>query len=192
MMLRPLSVTVLGCFALAALASGACGGGSSTPPLAPDVQHPGGGGEANATDLVEADAGSGATASGPASGASAATGATGASADTSAPASTPAAPPEPKDECTPVGVDFEKRARPKLKDCYAQAKKKAPNLEGTVKISVDIDTLGKVKAIKIVEKTLPESVAQCMLKVVKGTPLTEASKCPGKTLTIPVTFPTPR
>jgi hypothetical protein len=114
-----------------------------------------------------------------------------------APAATAAAPatpsaPEPKDECTPVGVDFEKRARPKLKDCYAEGKKKDPNLQGTVKLTVEIDTVGKVKAMKIVEKTLPDPVAQCMLKVLKATPLTEAAKCPGKSFTIPVTFPTPR
>ncbi len=102
-----------------------------------------------------------------------------------------APPPEPPDECTPVGVDFEKRARPKLKDCYAAGKKKNPDLQGTVKIAVNINTLGKIKGIKIVEKTLPEPVAQCMLKVVKATPLPEASKCYGRTLTIPVTFPTP-
>lgn len=102
------------------------------------------------------------------------------------------APPEPKDDCTPVGVDFEKRARPKLKDCYAEGKKKDANLQGTVKITVEIDGLGKVKSIKVAEKTLPDAVAQCMLKVVKATPLPEASKCPGKSLTIPVTFPTPR
>ena len=48
-----------------------------------------------------------------------------------------------KDECTPVGVDFEKRARPKLKECYATGKKKDPNLEGTVKITVEIDTAAR-------------------------------------------------
>jgi hypothetical protein len=106
-------------------------------------------------------------------------------------AATPPPSPEVKDDCTPVGVDFEKRARPKLKDCYATGKKKDPNLQGTVKIAVEIDTAGKVKGIKITEKTLPDPVAQCMLKVVKATALPEASKCPGKTLTIPVTFPTP-
>lgn len=95
------------------------------------------------------------------------------------------------DACTPVGVDFEKRARPKLKDCYAQGKKKTPDLQGSVRISVDIDTLGKIKSTKITEKTLPEPVAQCMLKAVKETPFPEASKCPGKAITIPVTFPTP-
>ncbi len=101
-------------------------------------------------------------------------------------------PPESVDECTPVGVDFEKRARPKLKECYATGKKKDPNLEGTVRVTVDIDMLGKIRSTKITEKTLPDAVAQCMLKVVKATPLPEASKCPGKALTIPMTFPTPR
>lgn len=177
MMLRSLAMTMLGCVAVA------CGGGSSNPPLTPDVSHDAGPetfGEVNPADLAELDAG--ATATKPS---------TPSSGDTAAPASAAPSTPEPKDECTPVGVDFEKRARPKLKDCYAQGKKKDPNLQGTVKISVDIDTLGKVKTIKIIEKTLPEPVAQCMLKAVKGTPLPEASKCPGKSLTIPVTFPTP-
>jgi hypothetical protein len=167
--------------ALASVASLAlaCGGGSSNPPLTPDVAHDGGGetfGEVNPADVGELDAGAAAKAP---------------SAPEAAPAAAPAAP-EPQDECTPVGVDFEKRARPKLKDCYAQGKKKDANLQGTVKIGVDIDMLGKVKGIKILEKTLPEAVAQCMLKAVKGTPLPEASKCPGKSLVIPVTFPTPR
>jgi hypothetical protein len=153
-----------------------CGGGSA-PPLTPDNAStatkdagPESFGEVNPADLAELDAGSSAT---PPS------------------AATPSAP-EPKDECTPVGVDFEKRARPKLKDCYATGKKKDANLQGTVKISVDIDIYGKVKTFKIVEKTLPEPVAQCMLKAIKATPLPEATKCPGKSLTIPVTFPTPR
>ena len=79
-----------------------------------------------------------------------------------------------------------------MKECYATAKKKEPDLKGTVRITIDIDTLGKVKSYKIVEKTLPDSVAQCMLKVVKSMPLAEASKCPGKSITIPMTFPTPR
>jgi hypothetical protein len=106
----------------------------------------------------------------------------------------PAAPatPEPKDECTPVGVDFEKRARPRLKDCYAAGKKKDPNLAGTVRIGVDIDTRGVVKSVKVLDKTLPDPVAACMLKVVKTTPLPDAARCPGKSLTLPVTFPTPR
>jgi hypothetical protein len=100
---------------------------------------------------------------------------------------------EAKDECTPVGVDFEKRARPKLKDCYAEGKKKEknPNLEGTVKIKITVDVKGKIKATKVIEKTLPDSVANCMLKVVQATPFPEVDKCWDSTITIPITFPTP-
>ncbi|HSO38836.1 MAG TPA: AgmX/PglI C-terminal domain-containing protein [Labilithrix sp.] len=155
----------------------ACGGGAKPPAATESAKNDAGVetfGEVNASDLAELDAGA------PPGAAATA-------------ASTPAsAPPPPPDDCTPVGVDFEKRARPKLKDCYATGKKKDPNLQGTVKIAVEIDPAGKVKGIKITEKTLPDPVAQCMLKVVKATPLPEASKCPAKTLTIPVTFPTPR
>ena len=99
---------------------------------------------------------------------------------------------ETKDECTPVGVDFEKRARPKLKECYAEGKKKNPNLEGTVKIKITVDLKGKIKSTKIIEKTLPDPVADCMLKVIKTTPFPEVDKCWDATLTIPVTFPTPK
>lgn len=99
---------------------------------------------------------------------------------------------EPKDECTPVGIDFEKRARPKLKECYAEGKKKNPNLEGTVKIKVTVDVKGKIKSTTIIEKTLPAPVADCMLKVIKTTPFPEVDKCWDASLTIPITFPTPR
>lgn len=104
------------------------------------------------------------------------------------------APLESKDECTPVGVDFEKRARPKLKECYATGKKetKNPNLEGTVKIKITVDVKGKIKSTKVIEKTLPDSVANCMLNVIKATPFPEVDKCWDSTLTIPVTFPTPK
>jgi hypothetical protein len=98
----------------------------------------------------------------------------------------------PADECTPAGVDFEKRNRDKLKACYAEGKKKDPNLEGTVRLSVSIDMKGAVKSIKITEKTLPDTVANCMLKVLKAAPFPEAKKCPDKNITIPMTFPTPK
>lgn len=98
----------------------------------------------------------------------------------------------PADECTPAGVDFEKRNRDKLKACYAEGKKKDPNLEGTVRLSVSIDMKGAVKSIKITEKTLPDPVANCMLKVLKAAPFPEAKKCPDKNITIPMTFPTPK
>jgi hypothetical protein len=163
--------------AFVTLATAACGGKPTPPPVSGESAKGDAAvesfGEVNPADLAELDAG-------------------GAKADAGgATASATPPPPEVKDECTPIGVDFEKRARPKLKECYATGKKKDPDLKGTVRIAVEIDTVGKVKGIKITEKTLPDPVAQCMLKAVKGTPLPEASKCPGKTLTIPVTFPTP-
>jgi hypothetical protein len=99
---------------------------------------------------------------------------------------------EQKDECTPVGIEFEKRARPKLKECYAAGKKKDPNLEGTVKIKITVDVKGKIKSTKVIEKTLPDQVANCMLKVVKTTPFPEVEKCWDASITIPMTFPTPR
>lgn len=108
------------------------------------------------------------------------------------PKSATGAPTETKDECTPVGVDFEKRARPKLKDCYAEGKKKDKDLQGTVKIKITVDLKGKIKNTKVIEKTLPDAVATCMLKVVQATPFPEVDKCWDSTLTIPITFPTPR
>jgi len=171
-------------FAALALAVVACGGGSS--PVTPSSSNDGGSDAAETFAEVKAED---LAALGGAAGS--ATPDAGKAAPAEPAASAPASSPEPKDECTPVGVDFEQRARPKLKDCYRDGKKKDPNLQGTVKIGVDIDTLGKVKSIKILEKTLPEPVAQCMLKAVKGTPLPDAGKCPGKSFTIPVTFPTP-
>ena len=151
-----------------------CGAASSGAPLVPDRGHDPGTetfAEVNPADLAELDGG------------------------TSRPNPPPAvkAPQsEVTEDCTPVGVDFEKRARPTLKACYAQAKKKDPNVEGTTKLRVNIDTLGKVTSISIVETTLPEAVARCMLDALKHTPLAESTKCPGKSFTLPVTFPTPR
>jgi TonB family protein len=98
---------------------------------------------------------------------------------------------EMKDECTPVGVDFEKRSRPAIKACYREGKKKNPNLEGTVKIKITVDMKGKIKSVRVIEKTLPDAVANCILKAVKETPFPEVDKCWDSTLTIPVTFPTP-
>lgn len=116
--------------------------------------------------------------------------------DAGPPPPPPAKPPvvlgETKDECTPVGVDFEKRARPKLKECYAEGKKKAPTLEGSVKIKVTVDVKGKIKSVKVIEKTLPDAVADCMLKAVKATPFPEVDKCWDASITLPITFPTPK
>jgi hypothetical protein len=111
-----------------------------------------------------------------------------------APASADAGAPDasaPNDECTPVAVNFEKRARPMLKACYREGKKNDPNLTGTIKLTFTINTAGKITSTTVAENTLPDHVAQCMLRVIKKTPMPESSKCPGKSLTIPLEFPTP-
>jgi hypothetical protein len=165
----------------------ACGAPSTPPATGPTASITDGGvetfGEVHASDLAELkvdDGGAPAAATSPAPAPAPAAGAHAPGGD------------EKPDECTPLAVDWEKQLRPQLKACYAEGKKKEPNLQGTVKITVDIDTLGKVRSTKITEKSLPDPVAQCMLKVVKGAPLANAAKCPGKSLSIPMTFPTPR
>jgi hypothetical protein len=162
----------------------ACGGNSpeAQPPVAPPTPS----GDAGAPSATAPET--------PDAGASQAANASPADAGSSPPPDQPSKSiiAESKDECTPVGVDFEKRARPKLKECYATGKKKDPNLEGTVKIKVTVDVKGKIKSVKVVEKTLPDPVADCMLKVVKATPFPEVDKCWDSTLTIPITFPTPK
>lgn len=167
---------VPGCIALVVVGLIACGGSSKPLPTASPAPETPALDDAGSPASSETDAASSAP-----------------TASASTPVATPPpAAPEPQDECLPIGVDFEKRARPKFKDCYRDGKKKDPNLEGTVRITVDVDTLGKVRSMKITDKTLPDPVAQCMLKAVKGTPFPEASKCPGKAITIPIAFPTPR
>ena len=105
----------------------ACGGGGGAPPLQPDTAHDSGApaesfAEVNPADLAELDAGA-APAKAP---------------ETSAPPSsgTISSTPDPKDDCTPVGIEFEKRARPKMKDCYATAKKKEPETSADQPVAV--------------------------------------------------------
>jgi hypothetical protein len=99
---------------------------------------------------------------------------------------------EANDECTPVAVEFEKRARPKLKACYAKGKKKDPNLEGRVVIRLQVDPRGKIKSRSVSENTLPKHVADCMLQAVRTTPFPDVDKCWDATVTLPVSFPTPK
>jgi hypothetical protein len=157
----------------------ACGGGTPEPAAPPAA-------------AAEADSGSPAPAavSADASTGSAALG-TPADAGGAPPANKPVAV-ESEDQCTPVGTDFEKRVRPKMKECYATGKKKDPNLEGTVKIKITVDVKGKIKSTKVIEKSLPDAVADCILKAVKATPFPEVDKCWDSTLTIPFTVPTPK
>src|SRR4051812_40623890 len=95
----------------------ACGGQKGPPPSAPASNADAGletFAEVNPADVAELDAG------GAKSTASSTSDADGGAKGAATPASAPEAP----DDCTPVGVDFEKRARPQLKACYAEGKKK--------------------------------------------------------------------
>lgn len=175
--MRSVAVTLLAAFVLVA-----CGGKDKPPPSSADTAK----NEADAGELSKIDEAAWADA-----GLDLSLAKENPDAGAPPPAAKPAPVADTSDECTPVGVDFEKRARPQLKECYREGKKKNPNLEGTVRVTVAIDFKGKIKSIKITEKTLPDPVAQCMLKVVKSTPFPEASKCPDKNITIPMTFPTP-
>lgn len=154
----------------------ACGGPPKAPaPATPTTVDVDAGAEP--TPAVEPDASAPADVSTPSSDAGA-----------SASATPPAA--EPLDACTTVSAALEKRVRPKLQACYREGKKKNPNLEGKVRLAIDVDTLGKIHATKVVEKTLPDAVANCMLKALKAEPFAEADKCPGKAVIIPIQFPT--
>lgn len=106
----------------------------------------------------------------------------------------PASKPPPPDECTPVGIALEKSVRTKLKDCYRDGKKKDPNLQGTLKVSIDVDTMGKITGTRLHDSTLPKPVGECMLKVIKDAKPApaDAAKCAGKSITIPMAFPTPQ
>lgn len=94
--------------------------------------------------------------------------------------------------CTQVGVALEKKVRPELKACYRDGKKKDPELRGKVRISVNVNTVGKVTSVVAADKTLPDPVVACMLAAVKKTPPTDAASCSGKSIVLPVEFPTPR
>jgi hypothetical protein len=173
--LRPIALSLL---------LAACGG-NKNPPMHPDTP-------VSENDAGDTDTGALATSDGGGASAAPDAGAAPPAPQASGGGSgMPAGVSEAPDECTPIGVEFEKKARPKLKECYREAKKNDKNLQGTVKITVDVDTLGKMKDPKIVENTLGDAVGKCMLKVVKSTPMPESKKCPGKSITIPVTFPTP-
>lgn len=174
---------------LAVLVLVACGGKDRPPPQTsgPGAPDQGGGELSKVDEAAWADAGIDLSLAK----AEADAGAPAAPSAEAAAAPAPAVVAEPSDDCTPAGVDLEQRARPDLKACYREGKKKDPNLEGTVRITIAIDVKGKIKSIRVTEKTLPDAVAKCMLGVVKKTPFPEASKCPDKNITIPVTFPTP-
>jgi hypothetical protein len=100
-------------------------------------------------------------------------------------------PGEAPDPCGPIATSFEKSVRPDLKACYREGKKKKPDLEGSVRIAINVDMNGRMGAVKASESELGKSVVDCMVKVVKAaTASFDGSTCKGKIVTIPMQFPT--
>ncbi len=98
---------------------------------------------------------------------------------------------EEGDDCTPVGAAFEKSVRPALKECYRTGKKSNPNLVGKARLVLAVDATGKVSSVKSDGKSdLGEKVVACMVHALKSAPFDGAAKCKGRTVTIPIEFPT--
>jgi hypothetical protein len=93
------------------------------------------------------------------------------------------------DGCTPIAAAFERKARPKIKECYREGKKDNALLEGGVRIVIAVDAFGKLGAVKTQDVTLPKKVADCMVTAVKSTPFDDAAKCKRKGITLPIQFP---
>ena len=96
------------------------------------------------------------------------------------------------DECRKAATAWEQRARPQIKACYREGKKKNPNLMGTASIVTEIGGDGKPKPAKLDgTSSLGDDVANCMVKAVSKTDFPDAAACRGRQLTIPIEFPTP-
>jgi hypothetical protein len=93
------------------------------------------------------------------------------------------------DGCTKIAAAFEQKARPKIKECYREGKKANAALEGSVRITLQVDGFGKLGQAKAQEATLPDAVVKCMVKAVHDTPFDDASKCKRKGITLPIQFP---
>jgi hypothetical protein len=97
------------------------------------------------------------------------------------------------DACQSAGMAFEKRARPQIKACYREAKKKDANLIGGVRLAVSITAAGKlgniVSSANGDKKPLPPAVVKCMVAAVTATDPGDIALCKGKSLAIPVQFP---
>jgi hypothetical protein len=97
------------------------------------------------------------------------------------------------DACSKAGSGFEKRARPAIKACYREGKKTDPALVGGVRIVVNVTSAGKVGNVISSpngdKAMLPPAVVKCMVDAVKKNDPAGLDKCPGKTVVMPVQFP---
>jgi len=97
------------------------------------------------------------------------------------------------DACSAAALALEKRARPAIKACYREGKKKDANLIGGVRLAAAVTPAGKLGNIMTSpngdKKLLPPAVVKCMADAVKAADPGDISACKGKSLAIPVQFP---
>ena len=97
------------------------------------------------------------------------------------------------DECEALAAAFEKRARPQIKACYREGKKKDANLVGGVRLAIAVSAAGKLGNVLTSSNgdkaLLPAPVVRCMADAVKATDAGDLAKCKGKSIAIPVQFP---
>ncbi|WP_394843438.1 AgmX/PglI C-terminal domain-containing protein [Pendulispora brunnea] len=92
------------------------------------------------------------------------------------------------DECSKAALPYEEKVRPLLNKCYQEGKKKNPDLSGTVRVQVAINTTGKVTSVKPSGTSeLGDSVVQCMVKAVRDTPF-DGALCKSKTVIVSKTY----
>lgn len=103
-------------------------------------------------------------------------------ASTTASAAAPEAPDfmaEQQAKCAGVAAPYEEKVRAKFNECYQAGKKKNPELAGTIKITLKIDTKGKVTKVVPDPSKLDAKVVQCMVQAVKKEPF-DGKACLGK------------
>jgi hypothetical protein len=97
------------------------------------------------------------------------------------------------DACSTAAMALEKRARPAIKACYREGKKKDANLIGGVRLAAAVTLAGKLGNIMTSpngdKKLLPPAVVKCMADAVKAADPGDISACKGKSIAIPVQFP---
>lgn len=184
--MRTLTLVTISALSLLSLSSLACGGSTPPKPATPpgesneaDASAPSAAADMPATSeaaTATADAGATESASTPAASASAAPAPTGPDLSTQGQA-----------ECAGIAAPFEERVRAKFNECYQAGKKKNPELAGTIKVTLKVDTKGKVTKYVPDPSKLDKPVFDCMVKVVKKEPF-DGKACAGKDVTVSKTY----
>ena len=91
------------------------------------------------------------------------------------------------DPCDAIAAAFEERVRPLFNVCYQEGKKKNPDLQGVIAVTLSINGLGKVTSIKPSPSELGDSVVGCMVKKLKSVPF-DGEKCPSRMIGVSKTY----